>query len=477
MSKTILNKEGYLLVKSKFDKKTIGDVKRELTVTPHQTFKLPNMVQKSYPVYIDSKEFLCVPKFYGLKKFGQPDENLEINGKKVKFKFKGKPKEKQEPIIDATIKQMEKDFGGMIVAGCGVGKTFMAIYIANHFKVKTLIIVHKTFLLNQWVERINEFTNAKVGKIQQKTIDVEDKQFVVGMLQSIAKDKYDRDIYMDFGLVIFDEAHHAPSEYFSKALPIINCRLTLALSATPNRADKMEKVLFWYFGQIAYKAPPNINDKVYVRIYNFDVKHEKFAEAKMKTGDVNRPRTINRLVKLKKRNKFILETLFDIMKEKDRQCLILSDRIEHLETLKEKIENDGRYTSAFYIGGMKQSKLDESAKAQILLGSYGMASEGLDIPSLNTLIMTTPRKEVEQSVGRIVRKVHDNVKPLIVDIVDMLPSISRQGYHRRRLYFKLKYNVTLYEMENAKVVNEKDLSQSSKKFTPVNNDVDFIDSD
>ena len=105
----------------------------------------------------------------------------------------------------------------------------MGLYIAHHYKVKTLIIVHKTFLLNQWIERINEFTDAKVGIIQQNKIDVEGKDFVVGMLQSIAKEKYDEDIFMDFGMVIFDEAHHAPSKYFSKALPIINCKKSLAL--------------------------------------------------------------------------------------------------------------------------------------------------------------------------------------------------------------------------------------------------------
>ena len=94
----------------------------------------------------------------------------------------------------------------------------MGLYLACHYKVKTLIIVHKTFLLNQWIERIEQFTDAKIGIIQQNKIDVEDKDIVVGMLQSIAKDKYDSDIFQDFGMVIFDEAHHAPSEYFSKAL-------------------------------------------------------------------------------------------------------------------------------------------------------------------------------------------------------------------------------------------------------------------
>ena len=85
------------------------------------------------------------------------------------------------------------------------------------------------------------------------------------------------------------------------------------------------------------------------------------------------------------------------------------------------------YSYGYYIGGMKQDKLNESAIKRIILASFGMAAEALDIPSLNTLIMATPRSDVEQSVGRIIRKKNEKVKPLIVDIVDNLPSFVNQS--------------------------------------------------
>ena len=358
---------------------------------------------------------------------------------------------------------MDKTGGGLICAGCGQGKTFMALYIANHYKVKTLIIVHKTFLLNQWIERINEFSDASVGIIQQNKIDIEDKDFVVGMLQSIAKDKYDSDIFKDFGLVIFDEAHHAPSEYFSRALPIITCKKSLALSATPKRSDRMEKILFWYLGSIAYKQPPNENKNVLVKVVNFKTKHKKFKEYKIQhTGDVNRPKTINKLVEIENRNIVILDLLKDIMLEKGRKVLILSDRIDHLKYLKEEIDKLEEYTSDFYIGGKRQKDLDAAAECQILLGSYGMASEGLDIPELNTLIMTTPRREVEQSIGRITRKIQD-MQPLVIDIVDDIPCFKKQGIHRRRLYKRLKYNMKFINMNETVVESE---SSDFKDITP-----------
>ena len=101
--------------------------------------------------------------------------------------LKEKPRPNQQAIIDTTIKHINDNDGGLICVGCGVGKTFMGLYIASLYKVKTLIIVHKTFLLNQWKDRIKEFTDAEVGIIQQNKVDIEDKQFVVGMLQSIIK--------------------------------------------------------------------------------------------------------------------------------------------------------------------------------------------------------------------------------------------------------------------------------------------------
>ena len=96
------------------------------------------------------------------------------------------------------------------------------------------------------------------------------------MLQSIAKEKYDNDIFRDFGMIIFDEAHHAPSQYFSKALPLIASKITIGLSATPKRTDKLEKILYWYFGDIMYKAQIEENSKVLVNIVNYEISHEKF---------------------------------------------------------------------------------------------------------------------------------------------------------------------------------------------------------
>lgn len=460
--KTILTKEGYLLVKENFKDSELKLIRSELTVSPSNVFLMGKKSKQtdnlSFEVFRESDEYLSIPKFYGIKKIGEPDQNEEFLGDNMKIEFKGSLRPDQENIVNETLEHLLKYDGGGICVGCGAGKTVMAIYIAHILKVKTLVIVHKSFLLNQWKERFEQFSNAKIGIIQQNKVETDDKDVVIGMLQSIAKDKYDFGIFREFGLVIFDEAHHAPSKFFSQALPLISCKKTLFLTATPKRSDSLEKVLYWYFGDIIYKAPPEKNNNVLVKIMKYNITHEKFKESFIPfTGEINRPKTLTRIVKITKRNKFIIKCLKEILYEEGRKILVLSDRIEHLEKLKSYLDKE-KIDTSFYIGGMKQSKLDESTKSTVILASYGMASEALDIPTLNTLIMATPRRSIEQSVGRILRSKQNVIQPLILDIVDMLPSMDKQGFYRRKFYKKLKYQIKLINVEENEIIAEEDIT-------------------
>ena len=479
MSKTILCKEGYLIPKIDKYKDTLEIVKKELTVEP---FKLASFVTKEksdqFTVYQENDQYISIPKHYGLKKFGKPDINKEIKGEKIKTKFNGELRPKQKEIVENIIPHLKANEGGVLCLPCAAGKTVLALYLACLFKVKTLVIVHKTFLLNQWKERAEQFTNANIGIIQQNKVDIDGKDIVIGMLQSIAKEKYDNDIFRDFGMVIFDEAHHAPSQYFSRALPLISSKITIGLSATPKRSDRLEKILYWYFGDIMYKAEVEENSRVLVNIVNYEISHEKFREFKLRTGDVNRAKTINKLATIGRRNKFIIDTMEEVLQEDSRKILVLSDRIEHLDLLKKRIDERQIASTDFYIGGMKQKALKVAENAQVIFASYGMASEALDIPDLNTLFMVTSRREVEQAVGRVIRKIVPHVRPLIYDFTDQLPSFVKQGYHRRRLYKKMGFEMRIIEVKENEIIREIDLDESNdiSKPAPVDNDdCEFID--
>ena len=478
---TLLCKEGYLVPKIDKYNKLIETAKQELTVEPVNTCSFVKKdLDTSFKVYQENDTHLCVPKYYGINKFGQPNENKEIKGSRIRIKFSGSLRPAQEEIVSKVLPHIKKYDGGVLCLPCAAGKTVLSLYIASKFKVKTLVIVHKTFLLNQWKERAEQFTDAKIGIIQQNKIDIDGKDIVIGMLQSIAKEKYDPEVFRDFGLVIFDEAHHAPSQYFSRALPLISSKITIGLSATPKRNDRLEKVLYWYFGDIMYQSEVKENNTVLVKVINYTIEHEKFKEYKMYTGDVNRPKTINKITTIGRRNKFIIDMLEPVLAENERRkVLILSDRIEHLQTLKKRLDDRAICTSDFYIGGMKQKALKIAETCRVIFASYGMAAEALDIPDLNTLFMVTSRKEVEQAVGRVIRKIDVEVRPTIYDFTDMLPSFIRQSYNRVKLYKKMGFEIKKIEVKENEIIKEYSYdyscAKSSKEEVVDNNECEFLD--
>jgi len=189
MSQTLLCKEGYLIPKTNKFQSTIELVKKELTVEPFQTCSfLKDQEPIRFQVFQENDQYINVPKHYGIKKLGKPEINKEIKGVKSKAKFNGELRPKQKEIVDKIVPHIKENDGGVLVLPCAAGKTVLSLYLSCLFKVKTLVIVHKTFLLNQWKERAEQFTNASVGIIQQNKIDVDGKDIVIGMLQSIAKD-------------------------------------------------------------------------------------------------------------------------------------------------------------------------------------------------------------------------------------------------------------------------------------------------
>ena len=116
------------------------------------------------------------------------------------------------------MKHVQKNGSGLLALHTGFGKTCLALNILSQLKKKTLIIVHKEFLLRQWLERIEQFLpDAKVGKIQAKTIDTEDKDIVICMLQSLSMKEYPKEMFYEYGFTIVDECHHIGAEVFSRA--------------------------------------------------------------------------------------------------------------------------------------------------------------------------------------------------------------------------------------------------------------------
>ena len=442
MDSKVISKRGYVIRKSILSDKEQSEIRKELTMVP---YTLPGFQQdnKKFKLYLENENKFYLPKAFALQRFGVPDLNkLKDSGDDIDIEFSGSMRDNQIPVIETFITACHKQGGGLICLGCGFGKTIISLKIVSLLKKKTLIVVHKEFLLNQWLERINEFLpQARVGRIQQNKVDIKNKDIVIAMLQSISMKDYPKDTFDSFGFVALDECHHLGAEVFSKALPKITSRYMLGLTATPDRKDGMKKVFEYYLGNIVYCIRGREPEKVLVRLINYHCQDQQYCQEQFNfRGQINSPKMINQLAEDPVRLHLIIEQVKMSILEQ-RKILILSDRRNHLTECKEALDKLEICSTGYYVGGSKPETLKESEEKDVILGTYSMASEGMDIPLLNTVILATPKSDIEQSVGRILRqkKEHRLVDPLIIDIIDQISNFKRQSLHRKRHYKKSNY--------------------------------------
>jgi superfamily II DNA or RNA helicase len=335
--------------------------------------------------------------------------------------------------------------------------TVMALYLSCQLSVKTLVVVHKEFLLNQWQERISQFVpNARVGFIKGPVCDVENKDIVIGSLQSLSMKKYPRNVFEDFGFVIYDEVHHCAAQVFSKVFYKVTTQYTLGLSATVNRKDGLTKVFKWHIGDIVYKNKKSPDTmKVVIKEY-FDPCHEYSRVFTMFNNKPNMSKMINNICEYLPRVSYVVDCLEEFLDtEKNRKVLILSDRRNHLALLGQELGNRG-ISWGFYYGGLKQDVLQESEKQQVLLGTFAYVSEGFDMKGLNTLILASPKSDIIQSVGRILRDRPEErmYQALVIDVVDMFSLFPSQAKKRLKYYESQKY-----EIVKDLIVEQKDVLQ------------------
>ena len=438
---TKLTKDGYIIRKSDFTPKEIKEVKEELYVKPFTYNKGGSNKDSGFRVYMESPKKLYLPRFYGVKKYGVSTINNIEDGDDIDIQFKGDLREEQKPIEEIYLKNAYEKGGGIISIRCGGGKTVLALHIASILRKKTVVVVHKDFLMTQWRDRIMEFLpNARIGKVQQNTIDIEDKDIVLAMVQSLSMKEYDEGIFDSFGLAIFDECHHLGAEVFYKSMAKVASKYMLGLSATPKRKDGLSKVFEWYMGDIVYLQKKKNEDYAEVQLIDCNFNDEKYNKEELNfRKEPCMPKMINNICDFLPRTKMIIDLTIQYNKE-GRSILILSDRRGHLECMYNLLEGKSR---GYYVGGMKPDQLRESQEKDILLATFSMAAEGMDIPKLDTVILASPKTDVEQSVGRIFRKkaCDREYHPLIIDLQDNFSMFQKQCGKRLTLYRKMNFTI------------------------------------
>lgn len=460
---TSLSEKGYSIQKTELTPEQLAKIKQDLTVKPKVIPGYGTDDVEPFILYTETDTHIFMPRYYGYRKIGKPKHITIPPGRQIQLNFTGTMREYQRTILNAWDKHAKKYGGGIISVGPGRGKTVMAISKIAELGLKTLILVFNGDLLNQWEERIQEYTpNARIGRIRGKEISVLDKDIVIGMVQSLSNpakdDEYPAELFAEFGMVVIDECHHIGARMFSRCLRKCAFKYTMGLSATPDRPDGLTKVFKYYLGDICYKddaiqktvderALDHIPDaKVCVyRYYS-----SSYAYSKEVLNYQRKPNTVimeSNIAKYNPRTEYILELLPSLISE-GRKIIILTSRRDHIAEFIEKIINSGITSVGAYVGGMKQEQLNDTKTKQILVATYDMAEEGFDCQALDTLIMATPKRRIEQCTGRIMRKKkNDRVNiPLIIDIADEFSNFKNWTRERMKFYKNKNYKIQEYDV-------------------------------
>jgi superfamily II DNA or RNA helicase len=478
----MLTRRGYAIPKEGLSQEKERKILKELNVAPvvpanARRFGSP----PTFRIYAESLTQYFLPRVWATEAFGPPTKSTLTDGEPLRpdLVFAGTPYEYQTAIVNTFVAAGN----GLICVPCGRGKTFMAIMIAAKLGHKFMIIVDKEFLLDQWMGELKSLLPGlrvgilqgdvkQLGEVERKPLTTEELKAAlrtaglpvsgsktvllerlravvpeepkqrydccIAMIQTLSQREYAHDEFKDFGLTIFDECHHLGAEHFSRSLLKVQTKYMLGLSATPTRDDGLTKVFEWFIGKPVYwEKTREADPDVIVQKVGFSSEDPAYSEVPVDArGEPVLARLLTQVVSCEERNVMIDGILRKVLEEPLRKILVLSERKDHLFRICANLPPGT--TSSYYIGGMdSEVRQTGAATARVLLGTYAMASEAMNVKTLNTMIMISPRKKIEQSTGRILRTQKDvrEIPPLIIDVVDM-HSVYMGQWCKRRIYYK-----------------------------------------
>lgn len=404
-------------------------------------------------LYSTSTTHLHVPRFYGQEHFGSPQDNRIQEGVDIAVRYHGTLWDDpvrhnfcQVPVATKVLHTMRvTEAGGVLSLPTGSGKTQMSMHFISEIGKKTLIVVHSQMLMTQWEERIaSAIPEAKVGRIRGSVCDVEGKDIVLAMIQSLAiQGKYPPQTFHDFGFVICDETHVLGAPYFSRAIwKFSHVRYILGLSATPRRRDRMDQILYLTMGPMLHCASPatNTSRKVSVQLCYFNGGARKIIMRK--DNKCNSSQMITLLTEDDERNLYLQHIIHDLMTE-NRSILAFSDRVGHLKQMTAWVKETYPDRRAIHYCASLDKDLRvnvDTTKYHWIGATYHLFSAGMDVSCVDTILFMTPRSSVMQTVGRI-RNASGPNKPIIVDVIDTFGPYIHQQYARRRVYAQKEFSV------------------------------------
>ena len=356
----------------------------------------------------------------------------------------------QNAAVDAMLEHEE----GVLVAPPGAGKTVMACAAIVRRRTPTLILVHRKQLLDQWSDRLQNFIGLSKNEIHVLgKARYPDAPVALGMFPTLARSEFPEALLAKYGHVIIDECHHVPAASFEAAMKRCTARYILGLTATPNRKDGLQKILFLQCGPIRHRIDLDHSEEqsrtVFVREFSLGLPAEK--------DRLPIHQIWEHLIQSGERNRAIASDVSSALKEQ-RFCALLSDRKEHLNALESLLREKWPEESVYRIDGSTNQKLRTAilgnlrARAAeerpfVLLATASLLGEGFDMPELNTLFLTMPisfKGRLIQYAGRLHRFSEKKKSVRIYDYVEPDHPLTAQMYRKRTTaYREMGYSIQI----------------------------------
>lgn len=379
-------------------------------------------------------------------------KDIEVNTclKKAEYNAKEVPLyEFQRKAVDS----MCNESCGILQSPTGSGKTQMGIGIITKLKMKALWITHTKDLLEQSKSRALQYVDAEqIGTITAGKINI-GSAVTFATIQTLAKIDLGQ-LSDTWGLIIVDECHRvagSPTKItqFYKVLDNLNAHYKFGLSATVHRADGTIKTTKAILGDVKYLITQEDvqNYTVPVSVGAISTGIRLGRECLNWDGTIDYQKFLTSITNNTDRNKGIRDL---VCTNWYRHVLVLSDRVDHLHKIYEVLP-DSLHNNVVIVTGKTDKKTREASieamrkgEKTIMFSTYKLASEGLDIPCLDTLIMATPIKDyakVVQSIGRLSRRCEGKSDPVVYDLVDDSPYTMKMYQQRKRHYKKINVNI------------------------------------
>jgi superfamily II DNA or RNA helicase len=362
------------------------------------------------------------------------------------MKFTGKLMKKCGKEQADASQALQNNYGGILVASPGAGKTVIALHAAAAVGRRALVVVPTVKLLDQWVTRITQFTNLTKNEIGivQGDICRWNHPIVVGMVQSLAQKEYPAELYNSVGNFISDEVHRIGAPTWLATVSKFPAMYRWGLSATPERHDKLHRAFMLHIGEVIF-AMTELES--HPKVYQFltGCKPETGSVVNVWNGKINWSRLYNVLARDERRNNALATELVKAYRA-GRKILVLSKRLGQLQKLYHLCLTKGTpgEDMGTVIGGVKKAAADQILQERMLIfASEQIGGLGLDQPDLDTLFYALPSQAIEQTMGRIESRgaIVKNKEPLVFDPVDDTPLLQRLAKARLKKYRERGYQV------------------------------------